>query len=133
MSIVAAIVSLMGAIISGVLATIITLTINHKSEIMREKKQLVADIFGYRFLLNKDSGVEKFYAAMNRVPKVFKDNKNVIESYDYLHRCSLINDAKERSRKMEDALVTFMKELCKAINIDCENWNYSKILNIFGA
>lgn len=55
MSIVAAIVSLMGAIVSGVLATIITLTINHKSEIMREKKQLVADIFGYRFLLNKDS------------------------------------------------------------------------------
>jgi hypothetical protein len=100
---------------------------------MREKKQLVADIFGYRFLLNKDSGVEKFYAAMNRVPIVFKDNKNVIESYDYLHRCSLINDAKERSRKMEDALVTFMKELCKAINIDCENWNDSKILNIFGA
>lgn len=90
MSIVAAIVSLMGAIVSGVLATIITLTINHKSEIMREKKQLVADIFGYRFLLNKDSGVEKFYAAMNRVPIVFKDNKNVIESYDYLHRCSLI-------------------------------------------
>ena len=34
MSIVAAIVSLMGAIISGVLATIITLTINHKSEII---------------------------------------------------------------------------------------------------
>jgi len=75
----------------------------------------------------------EFYAAMNRVPIVFKDNKNVIESYDYLHRCSLINDAKERSRKMEDALVTFMKELCKAINIDCENWNDSKILNIFGA
>ena len=73
MSIVAAIVSLMGAIISGVLATIITLTINHKSEIMREKKQLVADIFGYRFLLNKDSGVEKFYAAV----KSFKSSLGI--------------------------------------------------------
>ena len=68
MSIVTAIVSLMGAIISGVLATIITLTINHKSEIMREKKQLVADIFGYRFLINKDSGVEKFYASHKSCP-----------------------------------------------------------------
>ena len=49
MSIVAAIVSLMGAIISGVLATIITLTINRKRRLIGEKKQLVADIFGYRF------------------------------------------------------------------------------------
>lgn len=47
------IISLIGAIFSGVLATIVTLFINHKVEIKSKKKRLAADIFGYRFLINK--------------------------------------------------------------------------------
>ena len=42
-----AITTLIGAVLSGVLATIITLYINHKNEVMREKKTVVAEIFGY--------------------------------------------------------------------------------------
>lgn len=75
MSIEQAIISLIGAIISGVFATIITLYINHKNEVMRDKKSLVADIFGYRFLLNKNNNADKFYTSLNRVPIVFKDDE----------------------------------------------------------
>ncbi len=132
MSIEVAIITLIGAIVSGVLATAVTLYVNHKSEIMREKKCLVADIFGYRFLIYKNNA-EKFYAALNRVPIVFKNNKEVIVAYEQLHKNSLITDPKERSQKMNDSLVTFMKELCKATKINCYNWNYSKVLNVFGA
>lgn len=42
-------ITLVGAIISGVLATIITLVINAKAEKKRRKQQLVDDIFGYKY------------------------------------------------------------------------------------
>lgn len=128
-----AIVSLIGAVISGALATIITLFINHKNEIKREKKAVVTEIFGYRFLLNRQGGAERFYAALNRVPIVFNDELEVIRAYEELHANSLIKDPNERGKKMNDSLVTLLKALCKATGIKCENWNDSKVLNVFGA
>lgn len=133
MSLESAIISLIGAVISGVLATIITLYINHKNEIMREKKNVVAEIFGYRFLLNRQGGAEKFYAVLNRVPIVFNDDDDVIRAYEELHSNSLINDLNERSKKMNDSLVSLLKALCKATGIKCDNWNDSKVLSVFGS
>mgnify|MGYP004495284813 CR=1 FL=1 len=127
------IISLIGAIFSGVLATIITLFINYRSEIKRKKAQLVADIFGYRFLINKPEQIEKFYAALNQVPIVFSDDEEVVEAYDRLLENSLSMDSKDRSMKMDEALVTFLKALCKATGIDCKNWNDSKVMKVFGA
>ena len=133
MTLINAIISLIGAVMSGVLATIITLYINHKNEIMREKKAVVAEIFGYRFLLNRQGGAEKFYASLNRVPIVFNDEEEVLQAYEELHANSLIRDWNERGKKMNDSLVTLLKALCKATGIKCDNWNDSKVLNVFGA
>lgn len=132
MTLESAIISLVGAVVSGVLATIITLYINHKNEVMREKKTVVAEIFGYRFLLNKQGGAKEFYAALNRVPIVFSDEEDVIRAYEELHANSLIKDLNERGKKMDDSLVSLLKALCKATGINCDNWNDSKVLNVFG-
>lgn len=43
-----AILSLIGTIFSGIFATIITLVVNHKYEIRRQKKELAAEVFGLR-------------------------------------------------------------------------------------
>ncbi|MBE5910117.1 DUF6680 family protein [Pseudobutyrivibrio sp.] len=132
MTLINAIISLIGAVISGVLATIITIFINHKNEIMREKKTVVAEIFGYRFLLNRQRDAEKFYAALNRVPIVFHDDEEVLQAYEELLANSLIKDWNERGKKMNDSLVTLLKALCKATGIKCNDWNDSKVLNVFG-
>lgn len=128
-----AIISLIGTIISGVLATIVTLYINHKQELLREKRSLVADVFGYRFLINKgDERAEKFYAALNRIRIVFDENKDVVQALEELYAGAMIKDPAERTKKMNDSLVTLLKNLCKAIGVKCDNWNDSKVLNVFG-
>ena len=78
------IISLIGAIFSGVLATIVTLLINHKAEIKSRKKKLAADIFGYRFLINKPEQIGIFYAALNQVPIIFSDDEEVMDAYEKL-------------------------------------------------
>jgi hypothetical protein len=126
------IITLICSIISGVLATSITLYVNHRSEIRRIKRELVADIFGRRFLLNKNEGTEKFYEALNRVPIIFNKDQKVMETYEALYNASLITDVKEKSHKMNNCLVSFLKALCDASGIDCGDWNDSKVLDVFG-
>lgn len=127
------IISLIGAIFSGVLATIVTLFINHKAEIKSRKKKLAADIFGYRFLINKPEQIGIFYAALNQVPIIFSDDEEVMDAYEKLLENSLLIDSKDRTRKMDEALITFLKAICKATGIDCKNWNDSKVMKVFGA
>ena len=126
------IITLVCALISGVIATIITLYINHKSEIKRQKKELAADIFGYRFLINNSERAEKFYASLNRIPIIFSDDNEVIIAYDNLFEKSLISDPKERYYKMNEAFVSFLKAICKSMKISTSNWNDNKVLNVFG-
>lgn len=126
------IITLIAAVVSGVLATVISLYINHKNEILKQKKTLAADIFGYRFLINKATDKDKFYAALNRIPIIFADDKNVIAAYDTLLECSMISDAALRTTKMNEALITFLKELCVATKINCYNWNDSIVMSVFG-
>lgn len=121
-------IPLVGAVISGILATIITLYINHKKELDRQKKELAADIFGYRFLINKSSGEEKFYAALNRVPIIFAEDKDVIAAYDKLFESSRMGD----NVKLNESLIIFLKVICKSLKINCSDWNDSKVLNVFG-
>lgn len=133
MTLQATIISLIGAIISGALATIITLYVNHRSEIKRLKRELASDIYGYRFLINKGAqGAEKFYVSLNKVPIIFQDDQNVIQAYEALHNASQISDASIRSQKMNDCLVSFLKAICEATGIDCTNWNDSKVMSVFG-
>ena len=127
------IISLIGAIFSGVFATIVTLFINHKGEIKNRKKKLAADIFGYRFLINKPEQIGIFYAALNQVPIIFSDDEEVLDAYEKLLENSLLIDSKDRIRKMNESLITFLKAICKATGIDCKNWNDSKVMKVFGA
>ena len=46
-----AIITLVAAVISGVLATIITICINSYNEQIRQKQTLVDDIFGFKYQL----------------------------------------------------------------------------------
>lgn len=72
-----AIITLIAAIISGILATIITISINAYLADIKRKQDLVDDIFGFKYQLtdgkvtNQDIYDKGFSRAMNRVPIVF--------------------------------------------------------------
>lgn len=131
------IVTLIGAIISGVLATIITISVNARNEEIRIKRALVDDIFGFRYQLlsgqndKVDIYSQGFVRAMNRIPVVFyKDNK-VLDACDKLYDTLEIRDPIERKNKSDEALIVFMKELCIAAHIKCDNWNDSRFKRTF--
>lgn len=139
MSVQQAIITLIGAIISGVLATCITIFINHRNEKIRLKQQVVDDIFGFKYQLSNvsTSGIFDIYSkgfirAMNRIPIVFHDEKIVLSAYDKFYDMAKIADPKERSDKMDEALIDLLKVLCHAANIKCDNWNDSRFKRTFG-
>ena len=125
----AMVITLISAIISGILATVITLYIGYKNEQMRIKKDLVDDVFGYRYQISGNyqgdkSGINR---ALNRVPIVFNKHTQVLSAYDNLHNVStMVLQPAAKSEKMDDAFVTLYKEMCIAAKIEVKNWNDSK-------
>lgn len=79
-------------------------------------------------MINKSSGEEKLYAALNRVPIIFAEDKDVIVAYDKLFESSRMGD----NVKMNESLIIFLKVICKSLKINCSDWNDSKVLNVFG-
>lgn len=137
MSVQQAIITLIAAIISGILATIITISINTYLANIRRKQDLVDDIFGFKYqltagnVLHQDIYSKGFSRAMNRVPIVFYKDKNVLEKYDRFYDTLLISDKAERKTKSDEALINFLKELCKAAHIKSANWNDSVFKRTF--
>lgn len=68
---------------------------------------------------------------MNSIPTVFSKDKNVLICYDKLFAALDIKDDEEKSKKSQKALLNLMKAVCKAVDIDCSDWNDSRIQRIF--
>lgn len=127
------VVTLIAAIISGVLATAITLFVNYKIEQLKMKRALVDDVFGYRFQLTNGCSNDKseICRALNRIPIIFNGDKNVLIAYDKFHDVVTTPQfSRTGSGKIDDALITLYKEMCKAAKIEVGNWNDSKIMRV---
>lgn len=72
-------------------------------------------------MFNQDIYSNGFSRAMNRVPIVFYKDKNVLDKYDLFYDTLLITDKEERKIKSDEALINFLKELCKASHIKSDN------------
>lgn len=138
MSVQQSIITLASAIVSGALATFITLAWNNHLEIIRMKQELVYDIFGFKYQLmgdnlNNSSDIysKGFSNAMSRVPVVFDKDTEVLDAYDKLYDTLFISDPLEKSKKADEALICFLKAICKAAKIECENWNDSRFARVF--
>ena len=126
-------ITLVGAIISGVLATIITLSINAKTEKKRRKQQLVDDIFGYKYQMTDstsnvfDINCQGLTRALNRVTIVFHDDSDVLQALDNLWAAIKGNNTKIT----DDVLITLLKTMCKSAGIKCNDWNDSRFTRVF--
>ena len=129
------VISIVTILLSGVLASVITLFITHSWEQRQLRRQLAYDIFGSKQALiegeSDDESRRLFSQAMNRVPVVFSAYPKVLSEYDHLHDTLQISNPRERSNKANEALITFMKELCKAARIDVSDWNDGRITRAF--
>ncbi len=119
------VITLVSAIISGILATIITLCVNHHMETKRIKRELLYDVFGYRYLLTDNSKTDGqdtslLNRALNRIPIIFNKNQKVMTAYD---KFVLANDTVDKN----DIFITLCKEMCIDVGINVDNWNDSKI------
>ncbi len=121
----AIVITLVSAIISGVLATVITLYVNYRMETKRIKRELLYDVFGYRYLLTDNSKTDGqdtslLNRALNRIPIIFNKNQKVMTAYD---KFVLANDTVDKN----DIFITLCKEMCIDVGINVDNWNDSKI------
>ncbi len=114
MSVQQAIITLVAAILSGMLATIITICVFNYKDKIRQKQTLVDDIFGFRYQLtenqnglNVDIYSQGFSRAMNRIPIIFDKEKNVLDAYDKFYDTLTIADLEERNIKTNEALIVF--------------------------
>lgn len=127
------VITLVGAIISGVLATIITLVINAKAEKKRRKQQLVDDIFGYKYQMTGstlnalDINCQGLTRALNRVIIVFHDDPEVMKALDNLWLA--ING--ENTKITDDLLITLLRTMSKSAGIKCNDWNDSRFTRVF--
>ena len=125
-------ITLVGAIISGVLATIITLVINAKAE-KKRRKQLVDDIFGYKYQMTGstlnalDINCQGLTRALNRVIIVFHDDPEVMKALDNLWLA--ING--ENTKITDDLLITLLRAMSKSAGIKCNDWNDSRFTRVF--
>ena len=126
-------ITLVGAIISGVLATIITLVINAKAEKKRRKQQLVDDIFGYKYQMtgsisnSLDINCQGLTRALNRVTIVFHDDSDVLQALDNLWAAV----KGDNTKITDDVLITLLKTMCKSAGIKCNDWNDSRFTRVF--
>lgn len=128
------VITLVSSIISGILATAITLYINYKMEQRKIKRDLVDDIFGYRYQLSvggQNSDKSGLNRALNRVPIVFCKDEKVLSAYDKFFEICNAPEALVSSQEKDDVLVTLYKEICKAAKIEVKDWNDSRIKRVF--
>lgn len=128
------VITLVSSIISGILATAITLYINYKMEQRKIKRDLVDDIFGYRYQLSvggQNSDKSGLNRALNRIPIVFCKDEKVLSAYDKFFEICNAPEALVSSQEKDDVLVTLYKEICKAAKIEVKDWNDSRIKRVF--
>ena len=129
------IITLVTAIVSGILGSIITLVVNEHRQKLHRRQALVDDIFGYRYQLSSSNRLDLdgigLRKALNRIVVIFNDKEDVLKACDNLYDILAIKDEQDKKQKADDALITLLKEMCKVSKIKCENWNDSRFTRVF--
>lgn len=77
------------SLLSGIIATVITILVQKHNENMREKRQIFSTLMAHRYLISDKENVE----ALNRIDAVFYKHKKVREAW------SAFMDAADKSAK----------------------------------
>lgn len=113
-----AIITLVAAILSGIVATLITIYINRKSEVKRRKMELVCDILGYRYQFRfQPKDRENLYCALSRIPIIFHDNEMVLYDYNEFIKYIKPSGPNDEVNKSNEIIELLMRHLCEAVDL----------------
>lgn len=117
------------ALISGLIATIISNMYYSKQKKLQKKIDLLDDIFGYRYQLAEGyTGTQSdIIRALNRIPIVFAKSKEIIKGFYEYHQ------AIQSSQDANDRFVSLLKNMCLEIGVDSKGWNDSYVKAVFSA
>lgn len=115
-------ITIIASLLSGIIATIITIIVNRRWERQRIKNNIAVELFGYRHQLLEDNDkTEELIVILNKIPIIFASNEKILVAYD-----KILSETGDKN----DVLVTLIKEICLEAGINCENWNDRRILQV---
>jgi hypothetical protein len=120
------IITIVAALLSGVVATIVS-NIYYTNQRMKQKRiDLLDDIFGYRYQMTDSysGAANDIIRAINRIPIVYAKSKDVMSAFNEYNQ-SVISGT-----QVDDKLITLYKKMCFDAKIDSNGWNDSYIKSV---
>lgn len=111
------------SLISGLLATIITIICQKKSEKKNAKREIFKTLMAYRYAIHLKESVN----ALNNIEVVYYDNPAVIEAWQEFKKEA--NRAAENPKKpniLQDKQLKLLEEMAKVIGYKKLNWDKIK-------
>lgn len=114
-------ITLLSAVVSGVLATIITLLWQNRSEKIRARREIFQTLMAYRFKYTLTESVK----ALNCVQAVFFDCQDVLKAWDKFNTAAAKKPV--NGQDIDDAYILILEEIAKVLHYKNINWKDIKI------
>lgn len=105
------------ALISGLLASIVTIWWQHKSELRRKKLDIFETLMSYRYMISHQESVN----ALNSVDIVFYKDKSVREAY-----AAFLNETGKKPEfnpNIADKHLKLLEEMAKCLGLNDIHWD----------
>ena len=114
---------IIGAIASGLLATIVTLVAQRNSEIKRVKIEIFETLMAHRYLMHDKDNVE----ALNKVDVVFHNNADVRKAWtEFLDAADRGASNPTANNNIDDKYLKLLEKIAIAIGYKNINWENIK-------
>lgn len=126
--------TIVASLISGIIGVIMTLAWQRRSEIRRQKIEVLRELSGYRFtLIDHGTGVQpadkaRFQGALNQIFIIYADDEAVMRTLGEFH-ASVVS--KQAGAIINDHLVKLFKAMANSAKVDISQLNDSFFLTPF--
>lgn len=111
------------SLISGLLATIITIICQKKSEKKKAKREIFETLMAYRYAIHLKESVN----ALNKIEVVYYDNPAVIDAWQNFKReADRAAENISKPNTLQDKQLKLLEEMAKAIGYKKINWDKIK-------
>ncbi len=107
---------IVSAVVSGVLATVITLWWQAKSEKIKMRREIFTTLMAYRFKISHAESVK----ALNCIQAVFYDCPDVQKAWSKFKEA--VDAMPANANKISDAHITLLEEISKVLKYSSLNW-----------
>lgn len=111
------------SLISGILATILTIIVQRISEVKRSKRDIFEILMSHRYMIPDKINVE----ALNKIDVVFYKDESVRKSWgEFLAAAYAAKETPNRTTDVNDKYLRLLEEIAKVIGYNNINWENIK-------